>query len=325
MTPSLKAATPKTKETDKFDLVDVQVIIDLLRETKAKEEIESALEQLRTARWNEDEIYHTLFRNGEIILQRCAEVAGTVYWTWGSDHYLRDGMQERARRVCRFIEWFYYHINPLDRASLKKWPNPNVVQALQNRARAKAREIPHLFNPLQFSDILEDLVLVESVLAKLNHVMLGPQDHCVQCLIPEERSLDDIRTILRRAEFPSALTSDRTGAVDFVENLISACVISDADCLLHYVRETNQDKISALVKASSAVYFWTLPPDHGIITDSYKSLIPVLDKLSGDLEDSDARMLWFKKSIGYARLEFTYDRSSSFIEEESEEANHGES
>jgi hypothetical protein len=129
LTPSLKADSPQTKAVDEFDLVDALVIIDLLRETEVKEEIESALEQLRTAKWNENEISHALFKNGEIILQRCTEVAGTVYYTSESNHYLRDAMQERARRLCRFIEWFYYHISPHDRTSLKivaghKCPGP---------------------------------------------------------------------------------------------------------------------------------------------------------------------------------------------------------
>jgi hypothetical protein len=88
----------------------------------------------------------------------------------------------------------------------------------------------------------------------------------------------------------------------FKEALVSACVVSDADYLLNYMRAADSGECEALVAASVRKYFLSLAPYCPIPDRRYKFLIPVLEGLQGRLDGSGTRVTWFTELIQNARL-----------------------
>jgi hypothetical protein len=63
---------PVQPEKPQRQFIDVLVLIELLRKTTVREEIEAAVEQLRPGQWSGIHIGSTLFENGKLILQHCS-------------------------------------------------------------------------------------------------------------------------------------------------------------------------------------------------------------------------------------------------------------
>jgi hypothetical protein len=109
------------REKPQRQFIDALVLIEVLQKTAVKEEIEAVMEQLRLGEWGGVNIGSILFKNGELILQRCSEVSASTWWTEASVHIMRDGMVERACRTCRFIEWFYYQLRGSHSPDGRRW------------------------------------------------------------------------------------------------------------------------------------------------------------------------------------------------------------
>lgn len=296
-----------------FQEADALVLIDLLRQTEIVEEIETVFEHLLMDRWKGADIIEILSTNGQIILQRCSDLAASTWHLLGSSPVARENMLDRMRRTCRFIEWFYYQLPAQERKNLDNWPKNSIAIALRNHAQAELDQLPKPPRTFFISTFLEDMVLADSVIAKLNHVSLDENQVCNLCFVPEMRTQNDIRVILRRIEHPEDPLEKRIHSARYGEALIAACVISDADCLLNYTRDWDPKKCEELVAASSEEYLYTLPPIFHILRHSYRYLIPILEHWINSLEDSNPRKLWFLRLLGYARDEYKHepDRSTN--------------
>jgi hypothetical protein len=117
---------------------------------------------------------------------------------------------------------------------------------------------PKLLDTLSVSTILEDMVLAESVIAKLKHVSLASDERCTLCFIPGRRDQKNIRFVVKRIEHPRSSAEKLLSLETFKEALVSSCVVSDADCLLNYMRVADSGECKALIDASAREYLLSL-------------------------------------------------------------------
>lgn len=205
--------------------VDAELLVDLLRTTEVHLELESVIEQLCTADWGGFDVKSILLPDGAIILQRINELVETC--CEGPDITVRPGYELRTRRICRFLEWFYYILTPTERRQLyNKWPDKTIALALAEGAKIS------LDNKLEAG--VADMVLAASVAAKLHHMELSEDVGCENCLVngssgPNARSRINIW-------WNKHITTSQQ-SFDIVKRgqaYVSACIWSDTDCLLHY-------------------------------------------------------------------------------------------
>ena len=89
------------------------------------------------------------------------------------------------------------------RKSLTRWPKMEIAWALRNHAELILEELPpfpKFLNTLSVSTMMEDMVLGESVIAKLKHVSLASDERCTMCFIPRRRDHNNIRFVVKRIE-----------------------------------------------------------------------------------------------------------------------------
>jgi hypothetical protein len=282
--------TPNLSTTE-----DIKVIADLLAQTSVIREIEAALHTLQSAKWGNTDISGALYEQGEIILQRCGEVANTCWYDMSGYKVIYDHHRDRARRICHFIEWFYYRLTVSQRRKLKNWPSADVAHAL-----ARGELVPDM---IVGNDTLKrwvseiDLVLATSIIVKLNHVRLGPGDSCYLCLV--DRSLPNPATDIKKRLWsmkgpdPDLPSIERLGRNRSIHNMLAACIFSDVDCLRHYFKPEN-DKLVELMDKSiddyrSLINRWRSALD---VEYYHKDLKILLNKFWDAADEHDPRAKW---------------------------------
>jgi hypothetical protein len=310
-----KTLAPKVKQMtpDISTVEDIKVIGELLSQTSIVREIESALETLQSANWGNADISSALFEQGEAILQRCSLVTNTCWYDLSGYKVMHDHHRDRARGICHFLEWFYYSLTVEQRRKLKNWPNVNIAHAL-----AQGELLP---DPLRGKGFVkkwvseDDLLLATSIIAKLNHVSLGPKDSCYFCFMVRLRSDStfDIKKRLETIEGPekSLDVIERLGRLDRIHGMIAACIFSDADCLLHYSKPESDEKINELMHHSINDYRELIDRWKGVVNmeNYHKDLKILLNKFWNAADDHDPRTEWLDHLDSYltsSRGEFLY-------------------
>jgi hypothetical protein len=200
----------QTKPTS-YTAMDGAVLVDLLCKSSTHEELDSVMEALVGGEWESSAISHYLIKHKKSIFQRYHNLASTC-WDAESNSAWED-MSGRVRRLLRFLEWLYYQLSPEQRLQITEWPDAHLAED----ARRQADQCNHL----------GDFVLAESVISKLYHLRLPRGTHCEICFDPEW--IKPKYTKLRIAG-----TMPEHYAI-YYQDLLSACIWSDVDCVLHYV------------------------------------------------------------------------------------------
>jgi hypothetical protein len=182
------------------------------------------------------------------------------------------------------------------RRRLRNWPNVNVAHAL-----AQGELLP---DPLRGKGFVKkwvsegDLLLATSIIAKLNHVQLGPGDSCYFCFWdrPQFDPAFDIKNRLKTMEPPDK-TLNVTQEVEYLErihSMIAACVFSDADCLLHYLKPGSDEKLVELMDKSTTGYSDLIKHWKGVVNmkNYHKGLKLLLNKFWSNADDQDRRTDW---------------------------------
>jgi hypothetical protein len=203
--------------------LDYGILLHVLKNTDSLHEAEVVIDSIRlfqTSGFWSDAVVTV---DGSVILRTCQKLANTC-WT-SNDAYrcvLRPGMVDRARRVCRFIEWLYIHLSVEDRHIIQEskslWPSSSVAEALAQDAQNTRR--------------FEDTVLAILTKSKLHHVnnisrdSMNPSDGCRHCW-----NRDPFGT-LHYLEF----THIRRNAFEAtrMQELVTCAIIADSECLLNY-------------------------------------------------------------------------------------------
>jgi hypothetical protein len=268
--------------------LDLDVFIHVLRQSEVHHEIEFTLDTMRTAPWDIPNLPQALLEHGDIILLRCDELASTCWYRQGSLAFLEKGKQDRARRVCYFLEWFYYGLSYTQRQTLRNWPSDHVARALaEGRIDGNERKTSE-----------DDLLIASSVISKLRHVRLGPGKYCTTCFVKQTRNNDDIRSRLRAAGVnydtrPNLLEKSKIDAK--WQAKVSACISSDIDCLLYYLKVPDQQALGTMLTASSntwrsVAYIWNAHINRQF---RYAKLLENIGQIRKLLDSSDtARVAW---------------------------------
>jgi hypothetical protein len=273
--------------------VDAALLVDVLRHTDVHAELEAAIEHLYTARWDGGTIKSVLIPDGDVILQRIGELAGSCLR--GRRPKISEGLECRARRVCRFVEWFYYLLTPIERRSLKAWPADTIAKALANSSVNSSTST----DELRTAFFIADMILAASVTSKLKHVKLADGEYCGQCIGETDaghrarRSITTwVTNLPEPAKWPYPLI--RKG-----QALTSAYIWLEVDCILHYALpqspqnfDWNQFFGPMIIRTESIIlsfhYFF-----------HYEDLVAILGRILQSLDKSDDRSIWFKHTLDY--------------------------
>jgi hypothetical protein len=304
LNPSTDSRVPLQQLQPPFPhIADVITWINAIKDNEGHEQISHALYRLRTENWGHLQLDEVLTRNGNLILTRCGTIASVLWEKDEHDFYLSDGVRgarERARAVCLFIEWFYHQISVDQRRSLTEWPDAGISKALMYDPDC-GRPPPSNANEDEVPTV-EDITLGSSVTAKLHHVRLAEGATCEMCIVDHVRDKLDVRVRIPTARDPGVYEKDDPPHFRFpwkrkMQALVSACVSSDADCLLHYAgiqqTEGGKERIAASRKTLQRcilAHSGTFPHDN-----SYVLLRGMLDSIRGTLEQKDPRLEWFNR------------------------------
>jgi hypothetical protein len=196
--------------------LDYGIMAYVLRHSDVWQEVEHALDNMRIFQirgLRKGAAPTTL--DGALILRRCRELADTCYIVDKLNRcVLVPDMLERARRVCRVLEWLYCHLNMQQRRTLSSWPSSRIAEALAWSSKGTTR--------------FDDAALAVSVWSKLIHVSLAPGKPCRHCWTQDSSLWDRLR-----GQMPQGFSSD-TQQWKHVQALVTSSVISDSECLLYY-------------------------------------------------------------------------------------------
>jgi hypothetical protein len=256
----------------RYSVEDASVLIQLLRQSDIHEEADAAIEALVNGDWVGITISKLLLRHEDMILRRCQELSASCW----DDDGLGLGLPERARRICRFVEWFYYQLSHEDRQCISSWPDPSLATAF--------------LEDCELQDDLEGIVLCYSVISKLEHVRLKKGDTCTLCW-SKELDKSRYRNIALASKKPFYKTVD--GMQD-LQKIISACIWSDTDCVLHYTRINRFEDLEDLTKNLLDDATRSFRTMRGALTYPYPLLGPLLARAEAELEEGDdIRKKWF--------------------------------
>lgn len=273
------------------EITDVKALIDLIRSTEKHGDLIEAFYELRTANWGPLKLAGLLFEYGEDILKKYNAVAKLVWEGVNGTCYLASGSKERARTLCLFIEWFYHQLSVEQRRTLKGWPDSGIAKAL-------------IFDPYGMRPVpststfelpsLEDISLGNSVITKLHHVRLGPKESCQMCIADRSRGAEDVRVRIQTADVQVDDTPGDFAGIIRIQNLVSACISSDADCLFYYssvpIQEISTDRVEASYHCLSDCIIAHV--DGISHSHSYVQLRQLLLSLRSMLQETDPRLKW---------------------------------
>jgi hypothetical protein len=213
--------------------LDYGIMEYVLKHSDAWQEVERALDNMRIFQIRElrkGAAPTTL--DGALILRRCGELVDTCYMVDSlNQSVLVAGMLERARRVCRVLEWLYCHLNMQQRRTLSPWPSPRIAEALAWSSRETTR--------------FDDAALAVSVWSKLIHVSLAPGEPCRHCWTQELSLWDRLR-----GRMPKGFNSDPP-KWKHLQALVTSSVISDSECLLYYSMISTSAEYDAVIETAS--------------------------------------------------------------------------
>lgn len=272
---SLEKESPTQLKPSPYTTMDAAVLIDLLCNSSIYEEVDAAIDNLIEAEWGDLPISSRLIKHHEAIFRNYHELAATC-WDAESNRAWKD-MSERTRRLLRFLEWLYYQLDVQQRRQIRGWPNTDLAKDMRDRA-SKSFDVG-------------DLVLAESVLSKLHHVSLPPDTSCQLCISPQTTN-QKYKMVRQGSRKPKHYA-------EYYQNLFSACIWSDTDCILHYAAVGDEvEHFKSLTRVTLDGYeyaFSKLGKD--VSEDLHQSLYLDLRRLSHEkvskLPESDLRRLWF--------------------------------
>lgn len=187
--------------------------------------------------------------------------------------------------MCHFIEWFYLQLSVEQRRTLDDWPRAEIALAL-------------IYEPQHNKPELDDIVIGASVINKLHHVDLFPEEVCDRCIIEGGRPAQDARVRVRTIEEPRGPLKDgnpkRIEEEHRMQQLVSACVASDAECLLNYTSSLQNDALQKRIEGSIKELGPTVRRWTGMLDINYPELKEVLQRLSRSMDASNPRMMWLK-------------------------------
>jgi Family of unknown function (DUF6535) len=277
-------------------IADAVTWINAIKDNEGHEQTCHAFYRLRTENWGQLKLDGLLMQNGKFILVRCSSVANELWVEESGESYLVEGAREQARAICLFIEWFYHQLSVDQRRSLNGWPDARVAKSLMYDPWG-GRRVPS--NAKADPMIVDDITLGSSVLAKLHHVQLAQGAVCEMCIIKHERDNEDVRVRIPTAKDPQVYGENDPPHFRFpwkkkMQELVSACISSDADCLFHYAGGPHDEDWKGRINASQKVLSRCITAHIGMFPheSSYVPLREMLGSLRGIVERDDARREW---------------------------------
>lgn len=251
---------------------DASMLMHLLCETDAHDEQDATMDALIKGRWQGVSMPSLIMKNEQLLFQRYLQLAASC---WDNGH-LSPRYLDRARRLCRFIEWVYYQLSVEQRRTLRSWPDELLATALIKDTQDGYR--------------LDDIVLSSSITSKLHHVRLDKNSPCSVCWSKERD-----RTIYMEIVMGSEdVHSKKMSEVEHLQDLMVSCIWSDTDCIVHYAQIKDTCTLRLLTRESLRNLlksFAFLKTSHD---QSYRNLGSLMGKMVSTLEDSDPRMEWFR-------------------------------
>ncbi|KIM27753.1 hypothetical protein M408DRAFT_329901 [Serendipita vermifera MAFF 305830] len=255
-----------------YAVTDAAVLIDLMCNSSTHEELDASIDALLRGEWGGVSVSRNLMKRHDILFRRYRELAATC-WDAESNTAWTD-MIERIRRLLRFVEWFYYQLEPSQRRQVQGWPSTDLANEMRGHAEAHSH--------------VGDFVLAESVLSKLHHIGLPDNVPCERCLDPQS-------TRPKYKMVKIASSKPKHYAI-YYEKLLSACIWSDTDCILNYAPVGDVAAFKRLTKVTLIGYEYLFSQLRGNIpSDRHSELYPILRSLvarkTAELEDP--RQQWF--------------------------------
>jgi hypothetical protein len=284
LSPSLTIDKPKDQsQPPKRDKIDAYLLIELLEHTDLHEDADAALEELRLINLGTLSDQRLLFKHGTLILQHCRELAETCWETGRFSPDIRDGYWARARRLCQFIEWFYYQFSVKDRRAIGTWPDSKFVDAFYkaNMQLATSKSLD--------DSMYEDTLLASSVISKLHHVRLEEGERCRVCWVKKSRFYRDRVTNL--------LCTHDSGPEDNVRmrEMVASALASNAECLVYYFPLSTNDEYNEWVNPVAKEHFSMMHSHMDLSFSNYRSLRLYLANLRAKLSLDDPRLQYFSE------------------------------
>jgi hypothetical protein len=205
-----RASTPELSTPN-----DARILVDELCNAQQLEDLECAIDELITGIWDSKSISRHLvthegpiFRQYQALAATCRDVESGV---------LLDNMLDRIRRLLWFTEWFYHQLSVEQRRQVRGWPSVDMANQLLDDAMEDLEDYR-----------TGDIVLSHSIRSKLHHANLPRNTACTFCLTPTPGRI-------KYAPFFAGQES-LDGQRDFIRDLLSTCIWSDTECVLHYAK-----------------------------------------------------------------------------------------
>jgi hypothetical protein len=270
-------------QPEKRDKIDAYLLIELLEHTDLHEDADAALEELRLINLGTLSDQLLLFKHGALILQHCRELAETCWERGRFSPEIRDGYWARARRLCQFIEWFYYQLSVKERRAIGEWPDSTFVNAFYKANMQLATS-----KPLDDS-MYEDVLLASSVISKLHHVQLKEGERCNICWVKKSRTQRDRVTNLLRTRDPAPEDIGR------MKEMVASAFASNAECLVYHFPLSTNDEYKELVNEVAVEHIHMMLSHIDPYISNYQSLRLYLANLRARLSLDDPRLQYFNK------------------------------
>lgn len=219
---------PKSEQIMPHDIdeMDYDIMLYVLRNSDIFQEAEYALDNMRLFQirnlWKID----SLKVDGNTILQKSQELADTCLIINQDGAYsLKLGMNDRARRVCKFIEWLYSRLSKQQRSGMRSWPASTLAQALAMNAHKSKR--------------FDDMVLATSVQSKLHHISLSLSSGCRHCWSRHPFGM-------LKGRRPGGIEGDPVHE-NQIQKLVIRAIVSNSECLLNYAMITTTEEFTSVI------------------------------------------------------------------------------
>lgn len=284
LSPSLTIDKPEDQtQPTKRDKIDVYLLTELLEHTDLHEDADAALEELRLIDLCTLSDQRLLFKHSTLILQHCRELAETCWERGRFSPDIRDGYWARARRLCQFIEWFYYQFSVKDHRAIGTWPDSKFVDAFYkaNMQLATSKSLD--------DSMYEDTLLASSVISKLHHIRLEEGERCRICWVKKSRfQRDRVTNLLRTRDCPP----EDNGRM---REMIASALASNAECLVYHFPLSTNDEYNEWVKPVAIEHIFMMRSHMDLSISNYRSLRLYLANLRAKLSLDDPRLQYFSE------------------------------